>query len=172
MSRREARDQMAELALELTRPRRTNPVLALYRWRYEIAAVVLVPLALIETDRAIGPIWLAVALAGVVSMVWHWPTARRWVISRCRAVLVQHRLRTAFARARVCTLDGKRPAILWTRPRNGEIQVLLACPAGVGVDRIRQQRRLLASACYATEVHVDRHPRWTNLVMLSVRTAD
>ena len=43
---------------------------------------------------------------------------------------------------------------------------------GVGVDRIRQQRRLLASACYATEVDVDRHPRWTNLVLLSIRTAD
>jgi hypothetical protein len=171
--RRDDRDhQLTELALELTRPRKPNPVVALYRWRYEVGAAVAVPVALVGLDRLVGPIWLLVVLAGLVSMVWHWPVARRFARARVRAVVVQHRLRTAFARARVCTLDGRRPAILWTTPRDREIRVLLACPAGVGVDRIRQQRRLLAAACFATEVDVARHPRFAHLVELTVRTAE
>jgi hypothetical protein len=173
MSRRgrDADQHIAELALELTRPRRSNVVVALYRWRYEVGAVVAVPVALVALERAVGPIWLLVVLAALVSTVWHWPAARRLAVARIRAVVVQHRLRTAFARARVCTLDGRRPAILWTTPRERGIRVLLACPAGVGVDRIRQQRGLLAAACFATEVDVARHPRFAHLVELTVRTA-
>lgn len=83
-----------------------------YRWRYEIAAALLVPLALVELDRAIGRVWLAVLLADVDSMVWHWRAARRFVLGRLRAVLVQHRLRTAFARVRVCTPDSRATAIV------------------------------------------------------------
>ncbi|HEX3650047.1 MAG TPA: hypothetical protein VHV49_16585 [Pseudonocardiaceae bacterium] len=171
MSRRQARDQITELARELAQPRRANFVLAAYRWRYEIATAVLVPLVLVELDRAIGPVWLGVLLAGVASMTWHWRAARRFVLGRFRAVVVQHRLRTAFARARVCTPDGRTPAIVWTSPKEDEIRVLVSCPAGVGVDRLHQQRELLAAACFATQVGVTRHPRHANLVVLSVRTA-
>lgn len=170
MNRRAARDQIAELARELARPRRANLVVTAYRWRYEIAAAALVPVALVELDRAIGPVWLAVLLAGVGSMVWHWRSARRFVLGRLRAVLVQHRLRTAFARARVCTPDGRTPAIVWTSPREDEIRVVVSCPAGVGVERLHQQRDLLAAACFARQVTVTRHPRWANVVVLSVRT--
>jgi hypothetical protein len=170
--RRVARDQIAELARELARPRRANVLVTAYRWRYEITTAVLVPLILVETDRVIGTVWLTLLLAGLGSMVWHWRKARRFVLSRFRAVLVQHRLRTGFARARVCTPDGRTPAILWTSPKMDEIRVLVSCPAGVGVQRLRQQRDLLAAACYATTVGVARHPRYANLVVLSVRTTD
>jgi hypothetical protein len=170
VSRRQGRDQLAELALELTRPRRANPVLALYRWRYEVTAAVALPLALVELGDAIGPGWLVVLLAGLVSTVWYWPAAHRFTRARVQSIVVQHRLRTAFARARVCTLDGKLPAILWTTPRDRRIRVVLACPAGVGVDRIRAQRRLLAAACFATDVDVARHPRFAHLVELTVWT--
>jgi hypothetical protein len=70
----------------------------------------------------------------------------------------------------VCTLDGRLPAILWTTPRDRRIRVLLACPAGVGVERIRAQRDLLAAACFATDVDVTRHRRFAHLVELTVRT--
>lgn len=164
------RHHSVELALELARPRRANPLLAAYRWRYEIAAAVLVPVALIELLHLIGPIWVLVGALGLVSMVWHWPAARRFVTARCRAIVVQHRLRTAFARARVCTLDGRLPAILWTTPGHDETQVLVACPAGIGIERFHDRRDLLASACFSNEVTVHRHPRFANLIVLSVHT--
>jgi hypothetical protein len=170
VNRRQDRDQIAALALELSRPHRANPVLAVYRWRYELSAALLVPLALVELGRAIGPGWLVVLLAGLASTVWYWPAARRFAAARVRSVIVQHRLRTAFARARVCTLEGRLPAILWATPRDRRIRVVLACPAGVGVDRILAQRELLAAACFATGVDVARHPRFAHLVELTVRT--
>ncbi|HEX4701796.1 MAG TPA: hypothetical protein VH352_06685 [Pseudonocardiaceae bacterium] len=169
ISRREARDQLAELALGLTRVRRANVFLTAYRWRYEIAAAIGFPIALIELDHTIGWGWLLLLLAGLASMAWHWPGARRFVLARVRVVIVQHRLRTGFARARVCTLDGRLPAILWATPSEDGVQVLVSCPAGVGVDRIQAQRHLLAAACFASAVDVTRHRRHANLVVLSVR---
>ncbi len=171
MNRRESRRQLAELARELSQPSRSNPVLALYRWRYEVAAAVIVPPALVALDRAIGPLWSVVALFCLGSSVFHWPAARRFVLARVRAVVVQHRLRTAFARARVCTLDGRRPAILWVTPRESELRVLLACPAGVDMALIRERREVLAAACFATSIAVERHPRFAHLVVLTVRAA-
>jgi hypothetical protein len=171
MNRWESRRQLAELARELSQPSRSNPVLALYRWRYEVAAAVIVPTALVALDRAIGPLWSIVVLFCLGSSVFHWPAARRFVLARVRAVVVQHRLRTAFARARVCTLDGRRPAILWVTPRESELRVLLACPAGVDIALIRERREVLAAACFATSVAVDRHPRFAHLVVLTVRAA-
>lgn len=162
---------MAELARELSQPRRGNPLLAAYRWRYEIAAAVIVPTTLIALDRAIGPLWLVVLLFCLSSSVFHWPAARRFMSRRVRAVVVQHRLRTAFAQARITTLDGRRPAILWVWPREYGLRVLLACPAGVDVSLISEHRRVLAAACFASSVAVNRHPRFAHLVVLTVRSA-
>jgi hypothetical protein len=162
--------QLSELARELVRVKRPNVVLALFHWRYEVVTAVSVPFALTELFRTCGVFWSLLVLAGLFNGVFYSRSARRVVRMRLRSVVVQHRLRTAFGRARVCTPDGRRPAILWTRPRQDEVSVSLFCPAGVGYDRIHQQRELLAAACFATAVHVDRHPRFAHLVTLSVCT--
>ena len=172
MSRRRTDDQLAELTLGLVRPRRANAILAAYRWRYEITAAIVLPISLTEVVHAIGWAWLAVLLACLASTVWHWPAARRYALTRFRVVLVQHRLRTGFARARVCTLEGKLPAILWATPYRGGVRVLVSCSAGIDADRIRARRKLLASACFASAVGIVRHPRHANLVVLSVRVGD
>ncbi|MCU1680881.1 MAG: hypothetical protein JWQ81_1620 [Amycolatopsis sp.] len=171
MNRSQSNDQLAGLARELTHVNRANPLLALYQWRYELAALAVTSLALVDLIGAVGPIWALTMVACVVYEALYWPVTRRFVRARLRVVIVQHRLRTAFAHARVCTLNGRRPAILWTSSRGDEVKVLLSCPAGLGVDRIREQSRLLASACFATDVVVNRNPRFANLVVLHVRTA-
>jgi len=137
---------VAELALGLARPRRTNVVLAAYRWRYEIGAAIVLPVALVESDREIGWVWLLVVLAGVAGMVWRWAAARRWTLARLWVVVVRHRLRPGFAGARVCPLDGRLPAIRWAAPMTNGVRVLVSCPAGVGVDRINARRDVLAAA--------------------------
>jgi hypothetical protein len=172
MSRQRRRDQLAELTLDLVRPHRANAILAAYRWRYEIATALVLPVSLAELADAIGWGWLLVLLTCLASTVWHWPAARRHALARLRVVVVQHRLRTGFARARVCTLEGRLPAILWTTPNEDGVRVLVSCPAGVDVDRIRAQRQLLAAACFARAIDVVRDPRRANLVVLSVRVGD
>ncbi|MFC3455273.1 hypothetical protein [Amycolatopsis speibonae] len=171
MSRWQEPQAIAELAREVTVVRRPNPFTGLYHWRYEIGALLVLPYALFTLFQAVGPIWAAVVLFCVANWLFYWKAARRFLRDRLRSVVVQHRLRTGFARARVCTLDGKLPVILWTKPRGDEIEVTVFCPAGVGYDRIEQRRALLAAACFATDVHVYRHHKRADVVHLSVCTA-
>ncbi len=171
MSRWQEPRQISELARELTPIARPNPLVALYHWRYEIGAVVLFPYALYALFHALGLFWSLVVLFCIVNWLVYWRSARRFVGGRLRSIVVQHRLRTGFARARVCTLDGRLPTILWSKPRGDDVEVTVFCPAGLGSARIEQQRELLASACFATDVHVYRHPRRSYLVYLSVGTA-
>jgi hypothetical protein len=171
MIRKHTPEQISELARELTQVKRSNPILTLYHWRYEIAALAAIPYALYQLFDAAGVFWSLIILAGLTNMVFYWRAARRFVRGRLRTIVVQHRLRTAFARARVCTLDGRRPAILWTKPRGDDVSVLLFCPAGIGFERIHASRDLLASACFAAEVFVERHPRFAHLITLDVCTA-
>ncbi|RSM80269.1 hypothetical protein DL991_11815 [Amycolatopsis sp. WAC 01375] len=171
MSRWQEPQAIAELAREITVVRRPNPLTALYHWRYEIGVLLVLPYALFALFQAVGPIWGAVVLFGVANWLFYWRSARRFLRDRLRSVVVQHRLRTGFARARVCTLDGKLPVILWTKPRGDEVEVTVFCPAGVGYERIEQRRALLAAACFASDVHVYRHHKRANVVHLSVCTA-
>jgi hypothetical protein len=171
MSRWQEPQAIADLASEITEVRRPNPVAGLYHWRYEIVALIVLPYALVSLFQAVGPIWAAVVLFCVANWLFYWRSARRFLRDRLRSIVVQHRLRTGFARARVCTIDGRLPMILWTKPRGDEVEVTVFCPAGVGYDRIEQRRALLAAACFAADVHVYRHHKRADLVHLSVCTA-
>lgn len=162
--------QLAELSRELTRPKRANPLLLAYLWRYEIAALVVVPWGLISLDHSIGAAWSLVTVVIALGALYYWPAARRFCWGRLRAVVVQHRLRTAFAAARVCSVDGRRPAVLWTRPRGRVVEVWLFCPAGVDVELVRDRRLALAAACFAKDAHVRRHPKYAHLVTLTIRS--
>ncbi|WP_410655008.1 hypothetical protein [Amycolatopsis sp. lyj-112] len=159
---------IVELAREVTVVRTPNPIIGLYHWRYEIAALLVLPYALVSLFQAVGPVWAAVVLFGVVNWLFYWRAARNFLRGRLRSIVVQHRLRTGFARARVCTLDGRLPVILWTKAHGDEVDVTVFCPAGVGYERIEQRRALLAAACFAADVHVYRHHRRADLVHLSV----
>ncbi len=163
-------NHVPELARHLAPVKRSNPVLWLYHWRYEFLAVTLLPYALVNLVAWLGPIWSVVALVAAFNWVFYWRAARRHVRGRLRAIVVQHRLRSAFAGARICTVDGRRPAILWTRPADGDIVVSLFCPAGIGFEQIHSRRDVLANACFAAEVYVDRHPKYGALVTLTICT--
>jgi hypothetical protein len=161
-------NHVPELARQLAPVRRPNLMLWLYQWRYEIFAVTLLPYAVANLVLWLGPIWFVAALIVAFNWVFYWRAARRHVRSRLRVIVVQHRLRTAFAGARICTVDGRRPAILWTRPVDGDIVVSLFCPAGIGFEQIHSRRDLLADACFAAEVYADRHPKYGALVTLTI----
>ncbi len=113
---------------------------------------------------------LAVALTVVVAVAL-WPPATALVRGRYHCALVQHRLRTAFHEAGLTTLAGRLPAILWCSPKAAGVRVLVSCPAGLEVRDFVQARRILAAACFAADVLVERHPRYANVIALFIVTA-
>jgi len=170
MTSRQPTDQISELARQLTHVPSPNPLLWVYHWRYELIVLPLVAYGLVELVIGLGVFWSLMVLAAAFTWVFNWRSARRNLRGRFQAISLQRRLRRAFAVARICTPSGRPPAILWTRPRGDDILVSLHLPAGVGFDHIHPQRDLLAATCGATEVYVDRHPRYANLITLSICT--
>lgn len=151
------------------RRRRFNPALAAYRWRYEIA---LSGLSVGVAQLGATTHWaasLVIILVVAVALIW-WPALRRWLRGRVWAVLVQHRLRSAFRGAALSTWAGRMPAILWTSPRPAGVRVLVSLPAGLESGDLRALRDVLAAACFASDVLVERHPRHANLVALYIVT--
>lgn len=143
--------------------RRAGLPVLLYRWRYEICGI-----ALIVGLLRLGPTAAAaIALVAVVALV-SWPGLRARVRSRLWAIVVQHRLRSAFRGAALATWDGRAPAVVWSSPRPSGVRVTLALPAGLELRDIQELHGVLAAACFASVVVVDRSPRHANVVMLFV----
>jgi hypothetical protein len=150
------------------RRRHPNPVLAVYRWRYELLLVALVG-CLVRLGQVVH--WAApVALAlTVVVVVAAWEPARRAVADRARSVVVQHRLRSAFHELCLTTWGGRMPAILWTAQSPEGLRVRLLCPAGVAAQHFTAEAlATLAAACDAPEVRVEANPKHPALVTLVV----
>lgn len=150
------------------RRRRPNPLLALYRWRWELALVGAVAGLVYLGHVAHWAVPVGIVSAAVV-VVATWPPAYRAVRDRCWAVLAQHRLRTVFHELGLTTWAGRAPAIVWTSVRHG-LRVHLICPAGIGAGELVDVREQLAAACWAADVIVERHPRHANMVVLVVVT--
>jgi hypothetical protein len=132
--------------------------LRVYHWRWEILAVTLLPYGLVAFTLWTGPAWSAATLAAILGLGF---LRRRQVRTRLRAVVVQHRLRAVLPRLRL-----PLPAILWTRPRGGDIVVSLYGREAFEV--LHRHRSVLAAVCSVPEVYVDRHPRFTGLVTLTI----
>lgn len=172
MRRWRVQRQLADLTRVLALPRRPHPVLVFYRCRYEIALAVAVPLGLVELVGLAGLAGALVLVSSGLVAALTWPPARRIVVMRWWCVVVQHRLRRVFVQARICTLDGRIPAIIWTSPKPAGVRVLLWCPAGVDVHAIAAERHLVAAACFASDVVVEQHERYANIVGLFVAIGD
>lgn len=88
------------------------------------------------------------------------PPTRRLAWLRVRAVVLRHRLRTAFVRARLHTNGGRTPGILWTSPREQADRVLLFLPAGLTERQLAEEADRVAVACdgtHAEVLHVEGH---------------
>jgi len=133
----------------------------LYHWRWEILAVTLLPYGVVTFALWAGPLWtpMAFGAAAVLAML-----RRRHLRARIRAVALQHRLRATFPRLRLP--GGRRPAILWSRPRGGDIVVSLF--GRDAFEHLHRHRAVLAAACSVPEVYVDRHPKYASLVTLTI----
>lgn len=133
----------------------------LYHWRWEILAVTLLPYAVVTFALWAGALWTSAVFAVVLGVA---VLRRRRVRDRISAIRVQHRLRAAFPLLRLP--GGRRPAILWSRPRGGDIVVSLF--GREAFEHLHRHRAVLAAACAVPQVYVDRHPKYASLVTLTI----
>ncbi|OXM63164.1 hypothetical protein CF165_32300 [Amycolatopsis vastitatis] len=135
--------------------------LRLYHWRWEILAVTLLPYGVVTFALWAGPLWASAVFATAAGLA---VLRRRQVRTRIHAIRLQHRLRAAFPA--LSLPGGRHPAILWSRPRGGDIVVSLFCREAF--EHLHRHRTVLAAACSVPEVYVDRHPRYASLVTLTI----
>ena len=154
------------------RPRRRfNPLPIPWRWRYEALACIGLAIGIHGLAGATGVFpALGVVAAGTAVSI-GWPPARRFLSERIRCVVVAHRLRVGMVEASILSWRGRLPMILRVSPTPRGVRVVLWCPAGVDVAAFHAGTGMLAAACWASEVYVDRHRRWAQLVVVIVETA-
>jgi hypothetical protein len=150
------------------RRRRPNPVLGIYRWRYEIGLGGGVA-ELAWVGHTSGWAVPAAVAAGIGTVFAVWPAARVSAADRARSVVVQHRLRTAFHEMCLTTWSGRTPAILWTAVGRDDLRVHLALPAGTAAWQFTPAVcATLAAACDVPAVRIApnlRHPAFPVLVV-------
>jgi len=152
---------------------RPNPLVIVWRWRYEIALAVGLPWAVVGLTRAFGPWETAAGLAVLTAVVAAWPSARRALVARLWCIVTPHRIRTACAQERIHNRQGKLPVIVRTSPAPYGERVLIWCRAGISPRDFESSRPAIAVACWAQDVVVTPHARRPHLVVLSViRRAD
>jgi hypothetical protein len=147
---------------------RPNPLVAVWRWRYELAAVAaLAAVWLILGGVAVATLTGGLAAAALVTAA-SGPRGRRFLMARAWVIVTPHRVRVGCAQAWIHSRYGKIPAVLLTvRQPFGE-RVYLWCRAGTSADHLSSARELLASACWADDVRVSRSPRYAHIVTLDV----
>src|SRR5215207_1107975 len=133
MSRRRANRMIATLHRALVPPRRPNPVVVVWRWRYELTAFAGIALAVVALPAAgtAGAGVAAVAASASLVVLGSWPDGRRWIRARAWCVVTPHRVRTACAEAGIHSTRGRLPAVLSCSPRPHGERVVLWLPAGV-----------------------------------------
>lgn len=165
--------------------RELRPMPARHRWPWplrlagwllrhapEIAAVVVVVLAVRASVARVGPVW-TVALAGLLAVgALAWDRSRRWLAVAVGCLVTRYRLRRALVELRLTARSGRRPAVLWLAPSPVGERVWLLCPVGVSGEDIADETDRLRSACYARDVRVTRHPRFSALVAVEVIRRD
>lgn len=154
------RRRPTERSTEMSSPPPTFP-LRIYHWRWEILAVTLLPYGVVTFALWAGPLWASAVLAAALGVA---VLRRRQVQARIHAIRLQHRLRAVFPHLRLP--GGRLPAILWSRPRGGDIVVSLY--GREAFEHLHRHRQVLAAACAVPEVYVDRHPRYASLVTLTI----
>lgn len=149
-------------------PARPNPLGLAWRWRYEAALLVGLPLAVVMSIGAVGANWAMLIITVVTTVLVGWPPARRRLIARAWCVVIQHRIRAGCAQTWIHNRRGRLPAVLWCAPKSYGEQVLLWCPAGITAADFVAARHVLASACYASALEVAAHPKYPHLVTVGV----
>jgi hypothetical protein len=170
-STRTRMQELASLDYALGTVRRPNPIVLVWRWRYEAGLAVAAGGIAIITDVAHAA-WIPVGLGALIVISLVWTGSRRRLIAWAWFVITPHRVRTACAQAWIHSRSGRIPAVLSTSRQPFGERVRLWCPAGVSLASLVAAREVLAAACWARDVHVTGSPRGAQVVTLDVIRRD
>lgn len=169
--RRPRRSRRGDLISELQRDLRPvappSAIALLWRWRWEVLTFLGIPAGLAALMIKFGWIW-GVAFIGISVVASVWPASQHWLIAHAHCIITAHRVRTGCAQAWIQTRSGKLPVILLTRPQPSGEQAYIWCRAGICAEDFEAARDILRAACWATDVHVTAHPRYSHIVILDV----
>jgi hypothetical protein len=170
MNMRKVNKLLAIAQHALISPARPNPIMVIWRWRFELIGIGVMTLAGMALWRAYPAAVAAAVYVASCVFVWFacWPDGRRMVASRAWCVITPHRVRSAFARAGIYSTRRRLPAVLCCSPRSFGELVTLWLPAGLCPEDLQDADRTIAAACFATRVRVVPHPKYAHIVTLEV----
>lgn len=168
-SPRPANSRQARAGLEyaLGGVARANPLVAMWRWRYELAVLAGLAAIWLALDAAAAA-WLTAGLAVVLAGTACFPAGRRFLLARIWCIVTAHRVRAGCAQAWIHSRYGKLPIIVLTRRQPFGERVYLWCRAGISAADFSSASKLVAAACWAQDIQVSRHARYAHLVALDV----
>ena len=160
-------DAVRDLQRHLTPVAPPSFLVLLWRWRWEAGLVLGLPSTVTALILRFG--WAPVlAGIGVLAATLTVRDVRWWLADRARCVITEHRVRTGCGQAGILTRSGKLPVILATSPRPYGQRVCIWCRAGICLEDFEAARDVLRSACWATDICVSSHPRYSHIVILDV----
>jgi hypothetical protein len=146
---------------------RANPIVAAWRWRYELAGAAGLAVGWMVLDSAAAA-WPTAGLVAMLAITACFRWGRRFLTARAWCIVTPHRVRVGCAQAWIHSRSGKIPIILLTRRQPFGERVYIWCRAGTSTADFRSARELLAVACWAMDVRVSHHARYAHLVALDV----
>jgi hypothetical protein len=140
------------------------------RWRFELALLAGAAVVAGVLSSEVG--WhLAVLLLVwlVVAALAH-PRVRGVLIAHTWCMVSRHRVRTALGQAGVSSREGRLPYVIRVRRTPVGTRVTVWMRAGTAMEQFGDDASLrigvVRAACWAREVRLERHPRWSHLVTL------
>ena len=125
-----SRQARAGLEYALGGVARANPLVAMWRWRYELAVLAGLAAIWLALDTATAA-WLTAGLAVVLAGIACFPAGRRFLLARIWCIVTAHRVRAGCAQAWIHSRYGKLPIIVLTRRQPFGERVYLWCRAGI-----------------------------------------
>ncbi|MEV4459334.1 hypothetical protein [Microbispora sp. NPDC049633] len=96
------------------------------------------------------------------------PMVKRAITTRFWCVVTPHRVRHAFARARIVSRQGKLPVILMIRPTKLGERLWVWLRAGTSPGNVERASDLIAAACWARSVRIQRDRYRASLIVIDV----
>src|ERR1700684_1700934 len=108
------RHALASLQAVVTPPARPNPIVLIWRWRYELALAAGATLAGIAIARLPATGWLLAGVVVLIAITVLYPPVRRAVMAEAWCVITPHRVRAGCVGAGIHSRRGRLPAVILT----------------------------------------------------------